>query len=428
MKSTKKDSENNISKKVIKKKKVNTLKPAAEKFDDVNRLVHLLQVHQVELEHQNQELRITQEELEESRNKYVNLYDFSPIPYFTIDHNGKIVEVNLSASKMFGYDRKRLIGKQLISFVQLMERDIYNYFFNALFSSDIKHTCELILMNKEKNKFYVRLEGIKLEDTNEPDQKCQIAVIDLTEYKRIESSLKKTNDGLKELNTTKDKLFSIIAHDLRSPFQSLLGLSEILATEIETLSKDEIITFSKGFNKQLSKFYSLLDNLLNWSMIQSDILKFKYEKINFNDIVNNSIELLNQNAVVKNISIVNKINKVIYVNADSNMLRLVIQNLITNAIKFTPEKGEIFIEANENGDLIEVVVMDNGIGIDPSKIDLLFDFNTQITSEGTAGEKGTGLGLPLCKEFVERNNGKIWIESEPGKGSKFIFTLQKSLT
>jgi PAS domain S-box-containing protein len=427
MKRTKKEPGKIVIKKAKKKIEPKIKKPA-EKIEDVRRLVHLLQVHQVELEHQNQELRIAQEELEVSRNKYVNLFDFSPIPYFTLDPVGKIMEVNLSASKMFGIDRKILIGKRFSSFILIDEKDIFNSFIKTVFASPVKHSCELKVMNKDKRVLSVLLEGLKLDDMLESGPKCQVALIDLTEYKRIEVSLKESNEELKKLNSTKDKFFAIIAHDLRNPFQSLLSTSELLATEIETLSQEDIALFSQGLHNNLTKFYGLLENLLNWSMMQKNMLEYKSTSINLYDAVNKIIEISNQNAVKKNISISNKVENEIFVIADVDMLRSVIQNLILNAIKFTQMEGLVNISSDEKDGFVEVSVQDTGIGIDPEKSSKLFNFETIFTTNGTAGEKGTGLGLPLCKEFVERNGGKIWIESELGKGSKFTFTLRKAIS
>jgi len=163
--------------------------PVVEKVEDVQRLVHLLQVHQIELEHQNQELRIAQEELEVSRNKYVALFDFSPIPYFTLDVESVIKEVNLSASQMLGIDRNKLIGRRLITFIPVEEKDVFNSFIKTVFSSRVKHTCELNVLNKDKSLFHVLLEALEIEDALEPDKKCQIALIDITGMKKSENSL-----------------------------------------------------------------------------------------------------------------------------------------------------------------------------------------------------------------------------------------------
>jgi PAS domain S-box-containing protein len=165
------------------KKEMKKTEPKAKKksveIEDVKKLVHLLQVQQIELEHQNQELRIAQEELEVSRNQYVNLYDFSPIPYFSMDKESIIKEVNLIASKMLGIDRNKLVGKRFITFIPLDERDAFNKFINSVFSSDVKNSCELKVMNKDKRAFSVRLEGLLLEDALQKDQKCQVALIEL---------------------------------------------------------------------------------------------------------------------------------------------------------------------------------------------------------------------------------------------------------
>jgi PAS domain S-box-containing protein len=175
MKSIKKEFKKPVKKKANKKTEPKPKQIAISKIEDVKRLVHLLQVHQVELEHQNEELRITQEELEVSRNKYVNLFDFSPIPYFTLDLHGIIKEVNLSASKMFGVERSKLIGKSFITYIPLDEKNIFSSFIKTVFDSHVKHTCELKVMNKDKRVFHVLLEGLELDDTLESDKKCQVA-------------------------------------------------------------------------------------------------------------------------------------------------------------------------------------------------------------------------------------------------------------
>ena len=167
------------TKKEIKKTKPKSKKPSVEKIEDVKRLVELLMINQIELEHQNQELRVAQEELEVSRNQYVNLYDFSPVPYFSLDREGIIKEANLIASKMLGIDRNKLVGKRFIIFIPLDERDAFNKFINSVFSSDVKNSCELKVMNKDKGAFSVRLEGLLLEDALQKDQKCQVALIEL---------------------------------------------------------------------------------------------------------------------------------------------------------------------------------------------------------------------------------------------------------
>ena len=428
MKRTTKGSGKTIDKKVKKTIKAGAEKPADTKIEDVQKMVELLQIHQIELEHQNQELRIAQEELEVSRNKYVNLFDFSPIPYFTLDKEGIIREVNLSASKMFGVERGKLIGKRFTTYIPPGERDAFASFFDTVFKSPEKHSLELKVMNKDKRVFHVLLEGVELNDTLEEDRNCQVALIDLTEYKRVEDVLKAYSEELKVLNATKDKFFSIIAHDLRSPFQSLLSTTEMLATRIEDLSQEDIMLVSKGLNDNLTNLHGLLENLLHWSLMQRNMLEYKPVTLNLHDVVNKVIEISNQSSVKKNITLSNNVDAGVSVYADADMLRSVVQNLIVNAIKFTRPEGRITVSSADKKSYVEVSVRDTGIGIESERASKLFNMNTISTTNGTAGEKGTGLGLPLCREFVERNNGNIWVESEPGKGSKFTFTLGKPVS
>jgi signal transduction histidine kinase/ketosteroid isomerase-like protein len=252
-------------------------------------------------------------------------------------------------------------------------------------------------------------------------------VTDITGRKHAEEIIQQQYNQLKEYNSSKDKLFSIIAHDLKSPFQSLLGSSEMLAKEIGRLSQEEVLYFSQGLNDSLKNLYNLLENLLNWSMMQRNMIEYNPENLNLKDIVNKIIEILKQNAAKKNISVANQITADTFVYADPLMINSVIQNLLTNAVKFTNNNGLIIVTSIVKENTIEISVIDTGIGIDPEKSSKLFKFSSLFTTEGTAGEKGTGLGLPLCKEFVERNNGKIWVESELGKGSKFTFSLPKPI-
>jgi PAS domain S-box-containing protein len=360
-----------------------------------------------------------------SRNKYVNLFDFSPIPYFALDQQGVIKEVNLSAGRMLGIERKKLIDKRFITFISLDERDVFNGFIESVFKSTVKHSCELKVMNKDKRIFYVRLEGLKFEDTLENNQSCQVALIDLTEYKKVEESLKESSHKLEGLNATKDKFFSIIAHDLRSPFQAALGFSELLTMDLENLSHEEIKSFGSKLNESLINLLGLIENLLQWSLMQRNMLDYRCVKIDLYDFVEKVVEISNQSAMKKGISIFNKTSTKTKVSADVDMLRSVVQNLILNAIKFTQKSGKIIISSVERGDMVEVSIEDNGIGIEPARTYELFNFTSMLSTNGTEGEKGTGLGLPLCKEFIEKNGGKIWVKSELGKGSKFTFTVTK---
>jgi len=180
MKQIKKASKNTAAKKTNKGTGPKPKKPADTLLNDLQRLTHLLQVHQIELEHQNQELRIAQQELEVSRNKYVNLFDFSPIPFLTLDLGGVITEINISASKIFGIDRRKLIGKHFITNIPLTERNIFTSFLKTVFASPVKHSCKVTVMNKEKRIISVQMEGLESVDELDSARKCQVALIVLT--------------------------------------------------------------------------------------------------------------------------------------------------------------------------------------------------------------------------------------------------------
>jgi signal transduction histidine kinase len=246
---------------------------------------------------------------------------------------------------------------------------------------------------------------------------------DITSIKLAEEKLEKYSQELKELNERKDKLFSIIAHDLKSPFNALLGISEIMVNDFESLTPDEIKNYNKGIYSALRNEYTLLENLLNWSRLETGQAEFNPEKINLYDKTESVINLLLGNAKLKDITLVNETYKDIFVSADPNMLHSVLQNLISNSIKFTNKDGliKIYSEKASNG-FIQITVSDNGVGFTNDQTKNLFGLTTTSTN-GTNDEKGTGLGLMICKEMIERQKGTISVKSEAGKGTDISLTL-----
>ena len=235
--------------------------------------------------------------------------------------------------------------------------------------------------------------------------------------------LKESETNLKILNATKDRFFSIIAHDLRAPFQTLLSLSALLSTETEDLSQEEIKDFGKRLYDASVHQFNLLNELLEWAKIQKDDTVLSREKIHLREITESVVTSLHYTAVEKNIKIDNNIDENILAFADSNMIKLVMRNLLINAIKFSNINNGITISSVRKNEFIMITVEDHGIGIANEDIDKLFRMDIRYTTEGTESEKGTGLGLQLCKGIIEKHGGNIWVESQIGKGSKFIFTL-----
>lgn len=246
---------------------------------------------------------------------------------------------------------------------------------------------------------------------------------DITQFKEAEDQLRILTEELKSLNETKDKLFSIIAHDLRNPFISLLGISHIIIDEYNELSEDEKLEYIKEIELSAKAAYDLLENLLYWSRAQTNNINYSPQLINIDEIVSKNIRLLNTNASTKKINIVNKISEPVIAYADSTLIDIVLRNLISNAIKFTPQGGNIIINATHRDDYIEIDIIDSGVGMEQEKIENLLKHNRIESSLGTNKERGTGLGLILCKDFIEKNKGKLNIESKIGEGTKISFTL-----
>lgn len=243
------------------------------------------------------------------------------------------------------------------------------------------------------------------------------------QLKDANEKLSSSEKNLKELNATKDKFFSIIAHDLKNPFQALLGFSETLYTRNNELTHNEIKEYSKIIYESSQNLFNLLGNLLQWSKSQLGNIKVAPEKVILNEIYDEATSLLTLTADKKNIKLTNKVPENFTVFADKHIVSTVIRNLVSNAIKFTNQGGEITISAELKDNEAIISVSDNGIGIKPENLDKLFKIDYSYSTKGTENEQGTGLGLILCKELIEENNGHIWCESTYGKGSNFYFTL-----
>jgi len=254
----------------------------------------------------------------------------------------------------------------------------------------------------------------------------------LLEYKnhqisKMNKEIKIQSDDLKQINATKDTFFSIIAHDLKNPFNSILGFTELLIENSQDYTEEKKMKFLKIIKGSTSKASSLLNNLLIWANSQSGNLDFNPQKIDLYQKVSDVISLLEIQAINKDIAISNNIMTLTFVEADKNMLATILRNLISNAIKFTKSDGLIQISSKVSLNLVEITVKDNGVGISQSDIENLFSIEVKNSNVGTANEQGSGLGLILCKDFVVKHGGKLWVESIVNVGTEFKFTLPVAL-
>ncbi len=271
-------------------------------------------------------------------------------------------------------------------------------------------------LNKElENK--VRMRTLDLESSNYRLNQ------ELIERHKIEESLKKSESSLKEINNAKDKFFNIIAHDLKNPFTSLLGATELLNNNIDRMSPEKIKELAVILNDSAKGGFEVLQNLLAWSRSQTGLLKFNPERVNLHSLIATNMSDLRMAAERKNIRMVDNVKDEIIIFADKNMLNTVLRNLLGNAIKFTYNSGNVEVSAVEHGNGADISVKDTGIGISDDQVNDLFRRDSISTKPGTNMEQGTGLGLKICKEFVEIHGGKIWVNSILNQGSEFVFSI-----
>ena len=285
-----------------------------------------------------------------------------------------------------------------------------------------KRTMEI----EEKNAILTK-QANELNETNTLLEERQQQIEEQTEKLEVKKEeLESANIHLNELNSTKDKFFSIIAHDLKNPFNTIMGFAELLIMKFNKLSEEKKYKYSEVIYRSSKNIYDLLENLLQWSRTQTNKIAFEPSDFDIENLVQQNIALLNENIESKNISVKLGHSEKVSIYADRNMINTVIRNLLTNAIKFTDKGGQIIIDyKNKNGD-VEFSIRDTGIGMTEKEISQIFRVDTNISKTGTDGETGTGLGLILCKEFIKKNGGSIWVESKSGEGSKFSFTVPAS--
>ncbi len=278
-----------------------------------------------------------------------------------------------------------------------------------------------------EEKEYYNAKITPVNDVNNQEQRFVSLVRNVTQRRKAEMVIKEQNEELQELNATKDKFFSIIAHDLKNPFNTILGFASQLLKKHADLDNDERERLIRLIFDSTKQNYSLLENLLMWSRMQSNRIPFRPEQVTIHELVKDNASLFSATASKKEIKIHLDLNKKenCRVKADREMINTVIRNLFSNAIKYTPSGGEIFVGCKKAGnEATEVFIKDTGIGIDEKIIPDLFRIDKTFSTPGTSQEQGTGLGLILVKDFVEKNNGKIHIESEKGKGTTFTITLK----
>jgi PAS domain S-box-containing protein len=381
------------------------------------------------------------------------LFEFNLNSIFITDIDGNILNCNLESENLLNIKKELIINHNITEFLYC-KNDVFNDILLKIKQNSFIRKFSTSFKNTENDEIPVLINATISEDIDSKEINLILIIEDISEQKRNEEELKDTIESLKisreiaenysndvlmliqqleqsqqelkELNASKDKFFAIIAHDLKGPLSGINQLMEIVIADIENFSMEDMKEYFTIIHESITSTYKLLENLLHWARLQRGNMPFEPDTIDLNQLANSTIELLNPVAQQKNISLKTDIHGDISFFADYNMIYTVIRNLFSNSIKFTQVDGEITFYAHIlDDDRILAGVMDNGIGMTQEDKDKLFKIGVHHTTLGTNKEKGTGLGLVLCKELIEKNGGNIWVESELGKGSTFNFTLKR---
>jgi len=338
-----------------------------------------------------------------------------------VDKNYTVLTLNHPMAESNGYEQDEMIGKNLFQYINIETHKSRKARFE-----EVMNTGKPLRFEDEDNGKYYDNYFLPVFDDENTVSKIAVYSHDITLQKQNEEKLKKQAIELEQMNANKDKFFSIVMHDLKSPFNGLLGFCDVLSEDFDYLSKEEIRLYINHIQTGTKNVYALIENLLDWSRLQTGKVKFKPEVLDVTEEVHNIFTLLSGNAFRKNINFEQNIPADTHVLADHTMFHSILQNLISNALKFTHSGGLIFVSAQDIPDFVVISISDSGIGISKENIEKLFRADKHYSTMGTNNEQGTGLGLVLCKELIEKNGGEIWVESEIGKGSRFIFTLPKA--
>ena len=386
---------------------------------------HRLKENQEQLEKQKAELEKAYAELELSQVRYFDLYDLAPVGYLTVDEFGIIAETNLTFALMLGTSRISILNKPIFNFIYSEDQLSCQSHRTQLFITAVPQSFEVRLQKADGNLFWARFDAtLRISEKETP--LCRIAVTDFTKRKELELKLQNYMNVLENINHTKDKFFSIIAHDLKNPFAGIIGISDLLEGKLKEVPHEhspQYIHYTQMIQTTSKSAFTLLENLLLWARSQTGDIKVNPTRIAIHHLISFTIPIVNGNAFKKNITIETNYTVEEFVYADESFVSTILRNLLTNAIKFTYPNGKIIVSTERKNEFLEISISDSGMGIDPKQLNNLFKIDSKVSKLGTEKEKGSGLGLILCKDFVEKQGGRIWVKSKLGQGSTFTFTL-----
>ena len=364
-----------------------------------------------------------QEAISDAHRKYEMAIKAGKAGVYEIDPDNFEIEGDETLAEVFGFKLQDVKEKGWSSLMPVEDYNKKREVLASLLQGKIKsYSLEHRVIKNDGTVVWAESSG-SLVKTSKGKIKIVGTLTDITERKLAEYKLKKYYEELESLNSSKDKFFSIISHDLRNPFNSLLGFSELLANNIEDLTEQEIKDSAKTLNRTAHNLFNLLTNLLEWSKLQNGTFKIEKTEIILSEVINYTLDSFSESIRAKDIAIMRETESELKVLADRNMIDSAVRNLISNAIKFSNTGGIITIGCVANGKVAELFVTDSGVGIPEEDQERIFKIEKQFSTEGTNNEKGTGFGLLLCKEMVEKNGGSIRFKSKKDEGSTFTISL-----
>ncbi|MBN8546721.1 MAG: response regulator [Ignavibacteria bacterium] len=364
-------------------------------------------------------------ELKASEAKFQMLADFSfDFEYWLNDMN-KFNYVSPSAKRITGYEASDFENDPALlrRIIHPEDREKIWKDIESGFDSTEPIMRQFRIVTKSGEIKWIAHKSLIITDKEGKNYGRRASNQDITTLKLVEDALRQSEQELKAANHSKDEFLSILAHDLKSPFTGLIGLSEMMNNYYNELNSDEIREFSSGIYESAKVIYALIENLLTWTRIQSGKLEFEPSETNLRDAVRDVVFSSETSALKKNITLLNEVEPGISIICDRNMLDMILRNIISNSIKFTYYGGEVRISAELAGNFVILVIKDNGIGITAENLAKLFKMESIISTTGTNKEQGSGMGLLLTKDFVEIQGGTIVIESESGEGTTVSISL-----
>lgn len=383
------------------------------------KLVHELQVHQIELEMQNDELRSTKTSIEESRARFSDLYDYSPVGYVTLDEKGIILETNVTMVRMTGFEKESMLQRPLHSFVFPEDKDFFLEFFHRLIPLNAKTTVEIRISRKDGTAFTAQVETIGYKNSDKSAQQFLLAVFDITKRVEMEELLRIKSDDLAYANRELEAFSYSVSHDLRNPLNSINACLAVINNDLETMGQDSRDAIGH-IVKTTQRMAQVITDLLTLSSIATQDLHC--ETADLSEMVGAFVSELKSANANRTIEVV--IAPGCVVNADPGLVRLMVENLVRNAWKYTSKTEHASIEFGSRKDDSRTTyfMKDNGVGFDMNDSDKLFKPFVRLHSDKDF--KGTGIGLAIVKRIVDKHHGEIWAQAEKGKGATFYFRFE----